>query len=47
MSGASAEKKKKRKPLKSHCWLHGKRITFIVYLFHTIDHVTKMLVFEI
>jgi len=47
VSGASAKKKKKTNALKSHCWLYGKQITFVVYLFHTIEHVTKMLVFEI
>ena len=48
--GASDEKKKNTKQtnaLKFHCWLYGKRIAFVVYLFHTIDHVTKMLVFDI
>ena len=41
------EKNKQTNALKSHCWLYGKHIAFVVYLFHTIDQVTKMLVFEI
>ena len=41
--GASPEKKKTKQSKQTN----GKRVPFVVYLFDTTDHVTKMLVFEI